>query len=202
MESLSSTEENVLNYYETKNIWYTVAFMFLIAILYSLGTQAYLFVLPLIMSIVIWCYPSATISLFPDHFYYEKGQKIISVPWNEVKAIHRDPVRSRYVSRNKSNIGGFFVETSQGFTNYIGAVAHSKNSLIGLKSTELIKEIEKRSGTTLRIGEVSTMKMPNKLVGIAILIVLCFLIAFLGIWYSDSELKQLEKNLDLPRVGA
>jgi len=199
MENTSSTKEIVLNYYETKNMWYLSVFILIICIISTIGVQTYLSWLPLIMFIVIFLYPSATISLSPDYFYYKKGKKVISVKWNEVVAIHQDPIValnpiSYYLSK-KFSMGGFFIETSQGFTNYIGAVGNNKYSLNALKRAELIRETMKRSGAILKSGEVSVTKMPAKLIGISIVLLLILLVGLGGLWLSHLQDKEFDKLL-------
>ncbi len=170
-------------YYESK-IWiYLIAFIFLLATLNSFGFQTGLFIVPLVIFVFVFLYPSAKIVLYDDHFYYKKGSKVISIKWNEILGIHQDPAFSPslicFYLVNKFRSGGFFIETTKGLTDYIGSVSRSRFSFNVFYRAKLIEEIKSRSGAQLYTGQVSIFKQRKKLLGWGISLALVFIVPIL-----------------------
>lgn len=165
--AMNNTNEQV--YFENKLYPLLIALILLVLItIFSIKVNSlYIVPIPIIMLISIYFYPSAKIVLTKDNFYYKRGRKELNVPWKEIVGVHQDPVFSTniisFVFSNKFRMSGFFIETTQGFTNYIGSVGSSKFSLNPFKREKLIKEIEFYSNKAMQTGTISVLKQKSKL---------------------------------------
>jgi hypothetical protein len=153
--------KNTFIYFENKtySLFISIILFIVVWIFFATDGDLFLLLIPIIMLIVVLLYPSAKITINDDGLEYKKGKKSIIVGWNEVIGVHQDPVFSPnpisfYIS-NKFRMGGFFIETSKGFTDYIGAIGYGRWSINPIKRKELIGEIEKRSLKNLKTGAVS-----------------------------------------------
>lgn len=167
-------------YYENKSLVTLVSGIVLLVCLLYFDFGKWLIHIPLITFIWIWLYPSAKITISDSGLEYKKGKKTIAVPWNEVKGIHRDPVWAsnlvNYYIARKIRTGGFFIETSQGFTSYIGPLSKKRWDLTPLDANDLFNEIRARSATELKTGAVSLFKQRQKLHGIIALLAAIFIV--------------------------
>ena len=131
------------------------------------------------MVIGVYLYQTAQISIFDDHLEFKKGQQHISVPWKEVLGLHKDPVFapsliSFYLAR-RYPMGGFFIETSKGYTKYFAPQLIRSNDP-KLTWENLAKDIQEKCGVPLRVGEVSLFKQRSKLYDIILILSLIFVI--------------------------
>lgn len=162
-------------FYESKLHAYVIATVVLIVILYYLGFDTYLFLTPTVM--LVWTYirPVAKITITDNTFIYERGRKIISVPWSDVIGVHQDPVR-QYLPDRYTTIG-FFVETkSHGFTDYIGPMSKSKYGFDLHSKNDVMREISKKSNCSIQTGAVSMFKQRRKLWDIVLVLSALFII--------------------------
>ena len=185
--------KNTAIYYESKTFNLVISIIILVVIVAFLATNGVLLLLPIpiLMLIVVLLYPSAKITIKDEGLEYKKGRKNITVGWSEVMGVHQDPVFSpnpiSFYLSNKFRMGGFFIETSEGFTDYIGAVGDSIWSINPMKREELIGEIERRASVSIKTGAVSILKQKQKfwditLVFAAIFIVPVLIIGAYGIY--------------------
>lgn len=134
------------------------------------------------MVIGVYLYPTAQISIFDDHLEFRKGLQHISVPWKEVLGLHKDPVFSpsplSFYLAHKYPIGGFFLETSKGYTKYF-APQLIKSSDPKLTWENLVKDIQEKCGVPLQVGKVSLFKQRSKLYDIILILSLIFIVPVL-----------------------
>lgn len=200
-----------LIYYESKIYGYILAFViFLITLIMffilvgSSGLKAFAcFIPPLLIFSFFYFVPSVKIILYDDRFYFERGKKIISAKWNEVVGIHQEPVFTLnlvgYWISKKAMLSGFFVETTKGFTTYIGEVSKDRLGFKPIPPQELIKEIEDRAQIKLDTGSVSVFKQPQRLFNVFWLVAVIFLIPIVIILFYGLYIfifgSQLDKEM-------
>lgn len=153
-----------------------------------------------IMILFLFFSSKAKICIYEDYLIYEKKRKKI-IKYSDIKGVHQDPVFSTnifsYFLSSKFRIGGFFIETKDGFTEYIGSVYKNNSFLLPFSRSELIKEITDRSKTKLYTGTVSSRKNPTRLKNMVLLLFSILLVPILIILFFGFFTGTLDESIQI-----
>lgn len=173
-------------YYESKKVMYVTVLSLLVILLVLFFINSlplstffgYLTLIVCVMLIGVYLYPTARISIFEDHLEFKKGRQNISVPWNKVVNIHKDPVFASniasYYLAKRFYMGGCFIETTDGYTKYF---TPQLIRAVGSDQTwkDLVNEIKGKCGAQVKVGEVSMFKQKSKLFDVVFIILSIFI---------------------------
>lgn len=110
----------------------------------------------LILILIAAIYPKGRLELFDDHFVYTRGRVIVSSPWTTVKFVAFQRSASRFGLLSVSPSTSFFFDTDNGVTNLIDTAILKLESGEKFEKSKLVEEIEKLTGKSMVLGDVST----------------------------------------------
>lgn len=133
---------------------------------------SYYFVLIVVIGLLFWIYPIAKLTIYTDHFEFQKGKFSLIARWSEVK----------YISLSIKDKATLFIETEHGTTKLIDTrilkIEDGETSR-PVSREEIIKTLQSLSGKEVVFGDISLAQHKKIVIFLFIVIVLIFSFIFL-----------------------
>lgn len=149
---------------------------------------SYYFVLIAVIGLLIRIYPIAKLTIYTDHFEFQKGKFSLIARWSEVK----------YISLSVKDNATLFIETEHGTTKLIDTrILKIKEGGTSrpVSREEIIETLQSLSGKGMVFGDISLAKHKKLVVFLYIVIIVLFSFTLLMFSYEILSTTSLRKFL-------
>ena len=184
MDSTTGDENFPKTYYESKKYALLLGFVFMIGLVIQVVVELgnfpgqfsfllfYHIVLVAVIGLLFWIYPIAKLTIYADHFEFQKGKFSLVAHWSEVK----------YISLSIKDKATLFIETEHGTTKLIDTrILKIKDGEISrpVSREEIIKTLQSLSGKEVVFGDISLTQNKKLVTCLTIIVVIIFSFIFI-----------------------
>ena len=184
MDSTAGDENLPKTYYESKKYALLLCLVFLIGLVIQVVVELgdfpgqfsfllfYYLALVVVIGLLFWIYPIAKLTIYTDHFEFQKGRFSLVAQWSEVK----------YISLSIKDKATLFIETEHGTTKLIDTrilkIKDGKN-FRSVSKEEIIKALQSLSGKEVIFGDISLAQNKKLVTFLVIVVVIIFSFIFI-----------------------